>query len=193
MPVRSKILIAVGAVLFLGSLVLFGVLWLMTDMAQDKSENIVRQINDVLPVRSAGVADSYSDMHMPVLEIDGEDFVALVSIPDLEVTLPVGSTWDSEMIQSYPRRIGGAVYDGTLEIGVTDRKSQFSFFRKLDIGTNVIVTDMTGAEFSYTVYRVDRSDSLDDDIVRDDNTDFVFINRDTYLMESITVYCTADK
>ncbi len=194
MPRISKILTAIGIILVVGSVVLLAVSWIMTGMAQDKAESIVQKLCEVLPERSDGITDRFSDMNMPVLEIDGEDFIALIEVPEFDVILPVGNEWDSSVVSAYPGRIMGSVYDGSLMIGGNDQTAQFDFFRKIEIGTNVIVTDMTGAEFSYSVYRVKISGSADigpDDYLIE-NPDLILYTMDAYSGEYIEVFCNTD-
>ncbi|MBE6707903.1 MAG: hypothetical protein E7578_01505 [Ruminococcaceae bacterium] len=193
MPQRSKILIVTGVLLVLVSLVLL-VGWRITaNTAKDRAEDIVDSLEKLLPKRSTGITAEYSDMNMPVLELDGHDLVAIIEIPELKVSLPVGSVWESSGIASYPRRFTGTVYDGSLVIGGADQKGQFDFIGKTDIGMSVVVTDMTGAEFSYTVSRVDRSASADAEVICSDDPGLTLFARDAYSMEYIIVRCSPCK
>lgn len=187
MPKRSKILIFLGLSLVFVSLVLLVVSWIIMGRSENRVENIINRLDEILPERSAGVEGEYSDMNMPVLDLDGEDIVAVVSVPAFQSRLPVGNAWKAGGIASYPRRFSGTVYDGSLVIGGSDGKGQFDFFEKLDLGMSVTVTDMTGAEFSYTVSGIDRSSTATADVLQSEDASLTLFARDSYSMEYIIV------
>ena len=188
----SKILFVLGILLILGSLVIVAAYWLQAQRAQANAAKMLAQINAVLPPKSVGTMDAYSSMEMPVLQIDNQDFIAIVDIPAFGIMLPVYSTWDAGKATSCPCRFSGTVYDGTLIIGGTDQKGQFDCFDQIQHGNTVTVTDMNGAEFSYTVSRIDRTKSAEADILIDEMFDLTLFVRDAYSLEYMIVRCSGN-
>lgn len=157
--------------------------------ARKEAAQIVDQIQIGLPERTAGMQDTYSAMGMPVYQVNGKDFSAVIEIPAFGVKLPVFDRWDPETVRRYPCRFAGTVYDGTLVIGGADQQGQFDFLDQLEIGTVITVTDMTGAVFTYTVDRVGRSRTAEAEKLMDSGVDLTLFVRDAYSLEYILVRC----
>ena len=83
MPRLSKILIISGSLFIFVSLVICVWSFVTADIAKDRADDIVHDIESLLPERVSGVMEDYSDMNMPALELDGEDFIAVVEVPSL--------------------------------------------------------------------------------------------------------------
>ena len=185
----AKAVFALGCVLILCSLALLAVSQLRVKRGQEIAAKVVETMETILPERREGLSDTYRNMEMPALEIDGEDYVALVEIPAFGVRLPVSGSWEKAKVISCPCRFWGTVYDGSLIVGGYDQPGQFDCFDRVQDGTAVTVTDMTGAEFSYAVERVERSDSAEAEKLMDSAADLTLFVRDAYLLEYIILRC----
>ena len=122
---------------------------------------VVSRLNEILPDRTQGIPGLYSTASMPTLEIDGTDYAAILEIPSFGVKVPVADEWNSSKLTSSPARFFGSTYDHTLIIGGEDNPNQFAFCDQIELDALVRVTDMTGAQFSYSVSRVDRAKHAD--------------------------------
>ena len=157
--------------------------------ARKTARETAAAIEAILPERTAGIPDSYTDLSMPVLEFGGEDYIGILELPAFGVTLPVGSEWDSGKVGSYPCRFWGSVNDASLVIGGADQRGQLDFCDRIDLGATVKVTDMTGAEFRYSVARVDRSKEARTQWLCDENYDLTLFARSAASFEYIAVRC----
>ena len=154
-----------------------------------ESQMVVSQINELLPERTQGTPGIYQNTHMPVLEINRTDYIGILEIPVFGITLPVTDKWDSKKLYSAPSRFCGSVYDHTLVVGGSDYPQQFAFCDKIENGTLVMVTDMTGARFTYTVSCVDRAKHAEAKWLLDTDYDLVLFCRDAYSLDYIAVRC----
>lgn len=154
-------------------------------------EKTVTEIEALLPDRYKGIPFSYPDVNMPVLEIGEKDFAAIIDIPAYGITLPVADEWSDKLNKS-PARFYGSAYDNTLVIGGTDSKCQFGFCDEIDTGAVITVTDMTGAEFTYAVARIERSKKADTAWLLNEKYALTVFCRDTYSMEYIALRCVPD-
>ena len=179
-----------GCLLILGSLGLLIVFQVRAHRAREANAEIVRTMEAILPAPREGAADTYRNMEMPVLEIGGEDFVALLEVPAFGLALPVGADWGAE--QAHPCRFWGSVYDGSFIVGGYDQAGQFDFFDRILDGAAVTVTDMTGAVFSYVVERVERSDSAEAEVLMDSGAELTLFVRHAHLLEYITLRCVGE-
>ena len=146
-------------------------------------------MNKLLPDRTLGVPETYADPGMPNLEINGEDYVALLEIPSQGVRLPVADQWNSMELFHSPARFAGSVYDKTMVIGGADHSGQFGFCDEIEHGAVITITDMTGAQFSYTVARIDRANRAEARWLQNEAYDLTLFCRNVYSMEYIAVRC----
>lgn len=185
---KFPIVLVLGIVLVLIGCVLAVVLLIRARIGADNTRAVVEQMNMLLPQRSVGTPDSYPHSQMPILEIDGVDYVAMIEIPSMNVNLPVADKWDGAKLFESPARFYGSAYRAPLVIGGTDDAHQFAFCSSIDNGTSVVVTDMLGAQFSYTVTRVDRSETAETLWLIGD-ADLTLYCQDVFSMEYIAVRC----
>lgn len=185
----GRICIVLGCLLIAGSLALFLTMQVGTAQAQRCNAQVVQRIGGILPPLQPGIRDAYIDMTMPVLELDGTDYAALLDIPALGLTLPVADVWDKGAVRQQPCRFSGTVYDGSLIIGGSDRAGQFSCFDRMQPGNEVSVTDMTGTVFSYVVDRIDRASSASAAVLTAGESDLTLFVRDAYGLEYILLRC----
>ena len=176
-----------GLVMVLGGLGMGLFFGIRTYLGPQKSQKIAARLEALLPERTVGVPTE-SAAPMPVLEIDGVDYVALLEIPGYGVKLPVSDEWSTKNLYATPSRFSGSVYDNSLIIGGNDLK-QFSFCDEIENGAEILVTDLTGAQFAYTVVAVDRAKHAEAQWLSEEGTDLTLFCPDTYSMGYIAVRC----
>ena len=178
------LLIMVGAALCVGTK-------MQKDHRSGNVENIVWQIEQMLPNRSNGIEDYAMDSQMPIYEIGDEDFIGLLEAPAYQIKLPVASEWERKILSSYPCRLYGSVYDGSLIIGGVDSRGQFDFLSKLELEEEILVVDMSGAEFGYCVKRIDRAKDVSAEKLYDVEYPLTLYVRDSKSFKYIIVRCVS--
>lgn len=186
---KFPLLMVLGLCLILISVSLLLFFQIRLHLGAQHSQRVLLQMNEILPERTQGVPVAYPNSAMPVLEMDSVDYVATIEIPSFGITLPVADQWDSDKLYRSPARFFGSTYEGTLIIGGVDDSQQFGFCDKIEHGAIITVTDMTGAQFTYTVSRVDRSKHAETQWLRSADCDLTLFCRDVYSMEYIAVRC----
>ncbi len=189
--VKSQITLVLGICLVAVSFCLIAANLVCTYIAANKSQSAAEEIEKLLPERSAGVLGNYADPNMPIFQINGTDYVALLEIPSLNIILPIKDKWNGTALIASPARFCGSAYDNTLVIGGADNSRQFSFCDEIENGTSVIVTDMTGTYFTYIVERVDRSDKAESKWLTETEYDLTLYCRCAYSMDYIAVRCNS--
>lgn len=91
------------------------------------------------------------DMEMPEVKIDGQAYIGEVSIPKIDVKLPVISQWTYPRLKIAPCRYSGSVYKDDLIILGHNYESHFRRFTDVETGDEVIFMDMDGNVFRYEV------------------------------------------
>lgn len=95
------------------------------------------------------------DWALPVLEVDGRRYIGMVSIPAIDVALPVQENWSLALLKISPCRYMGSPYRGDLIICAHNYATHFGRLKNLLPGDEVIFTDIDGNECHYTVAEVD--------------------------------------
>ncbi len=157
--VAGVLLIFCAAALFLWNTV-------SSKQAARQNENAVIKILSLLPKRRNGMTDDRTDAKMPVLEINGQDYICLIEVPDRDARLPVLSEKSGSRPNASPYRYGGTVSDGSLTIGGLPS----DFLSCIEANGTVILTDMNGSSYSYMVTGMEYSDKIRDTLsVGDDD------------------------
>lgn len=94
-------------------------------------------------------------MDMPEQELDGVAYIGSLSIPALELELPVISEWSYPNLKIAPCRYQGSAYLDNLVIAAHNYESHFGRLRELSPGDQVLLTDMAGNEFCYEVMELE--------------------------------------
>lgn len=95
---------------------------------------------------------------MTEVEIDGYAYIGYLSIPRLELELPIMADWDYPRLQIAPCRYTGSVRGEDLVLMAHNYAAHFGNISQLSQGDSVIFTDMDGI---VTVYEVVAQDILD--------------------------------
>ena len=111
--------------------------------ARDSARQVIAQLCDELPTE-AGEPTTLPDVQreMPVKTINGRDYIGVLSIPSLELELPVISQWDYPALKVAPCRYSGSLYQDNLIICAHNYASHFGKLKELQPGDIVQFTDM---------------------------------------------------
>ena len=187
---KIPVLLILGVSLIALSVALLVGMQIRAQIGAQRAQQIVADLQERLPEESAGIPGTYSNPNMPVLAMGELDYVAILEIPAWGLQMPVADQWTGKTLFDTPARFYGSAYNHSLVIGGGDYPHQFEFCDKIDLGTTVTVTDMTGARFTYTVTRVDRSKHAESQWLTDGDYDLTLFCRDRYAMTYIAVRCT---
>lgn len=127
---------------------------------------------------------------MPVKVVDGREYIAAISIPSLELELPVFSTWDYTKLQLAPCHYYGSVYTDDFVVCAHNYNSHFGRIKNLNPGDSVIVVDMDGNVFNYEVSFVETlSSGAVEEMVKGDDWDLTLFTCTIGGATRVTVRC----
>ena len=189
---RQLILRLLGLALILTAVGILAVQQIQNIMARKANGQLAEMITAQLPERTTGSPADYSDAQMPVLQVDGADYVCLMEVPELGVLLPVRNDWDTKDLAHGPCRFWGSIYDGSFVLGGSYLEGQFDFCSRLDVGQRIVIRDMLGAEFRCSVSRIDRSGSAEFEDLSDEEYPLTLFVREKYESRYIVVRCQWD-
>lgn len=126
-------------------------------------------------------------------EIDGEYYIGYLSIPILELELPVISEWSYPRLRIAPCRHFGSTKTDDLVIAAHNYDSHFGRLKQLKAGDLLTFTDMDGEKILYEVQVIDVLQPDAVDTVRNSDFDLVLYTC-TYGGESrVVVFCNRVK
>lgn len=129
------------------------------------------------------------DPELPVVEIDGNEYVGEISIPAIGIDLPVMSEWSYPKLKISPCRQFGSSRTDDLVIAAHNYESHFGKIGTLALGDEVRFTDMDGIENHYTVSAIEVHDPTDVEAVEHSGHDLVLYTCTYGGKTRVTVFC----
>ena len=146
-----------GTVLVLAALSLFFVNRREAQRAESASSEVLPQVMETIREQAqedTALPDPY-DSTMTEVEIDGYAYIGYLSIPALELELPVMSQWDYTRLNIAPCRYTGSTKSDDLVIAAHNYARHFGNLSRLAAGDEVYFVDMDGVMSSYQVAEVE--------------------------------------
>ena len=116
------------------------------DVAQDFLEDVQSIINE-----EQSEQPLLNDTKMSTVEVDGYDCIGILSVPVLDLELPVLTDWSYAKLKKAPCHYYGYYYEKDFVIAAHNYKSHFGRLSKLQAGDIVVFTDINNIEHYYEV------------------------------------------
>lgn len=209
MPKKTGIaMLAVGAVLILAALLLLLYNRYEDTKAGQEAESLLANVEAVIDAQATreptpagteipGTMPTPSatplDPEMPVVELDGYEYVGYVEIPALELKLPVMSEWDYNRLKIAPCRQFGSSRTDDLVIAAHNYESHFGHLKDLSVGDTVTFTDMEGIVNTYCVEKIETLNPNEVDAVQNSGYDLVLYTCTKGGKTRVTVFCNREE
>lgn len=147
---RGAFWIHLGLLLIAAALFLSAYNEMESHEARNSAQQVIAQMCQALPTETAAETEAPAvpeylldaDREMPVQTINGRDYIGVLTIPSLELELPVLSQWDYPALKVAPCRYSGSLYQDNLIICAHNYASHFGKLKNLRVGDTAIFTDM---------------------------------------------------
>lgn len=154
---------AAGAILILSALALTGRNWLESRKADKAAFDILQELYPRIPdpTGESEYVNPFDEQavedanEMTVVEIDGYGYIGCLSLPGLDLQLPVMSEWDYPRLKIAPCRQFGTMKGNDLVIAAHNYSKHFGRLSTLKPGDPVQFTDMDGETVFYQVGTVE--------------------------------------
>ena len=193
------VFIALGAVLILSALLLLLYNRHEAALAGKEAEILLSDVEAAIggQTSSGGPTDPTEETEteptlppeLPVVHLNGYDYVGYVEIPALELKLPVMATWDYDLLQVAPCRQFGSSRTDDLVIAAHNYVTHFGYLKKLNPGDTVIFTDMDGIVNTYAVEKTETLDPTSVDAVKNSGCDLVLYTCTIGGKTRVCVFC----
>ena len=147
---RGAFWIHLGLLLIAAALFLSAYNEMESHEARNSAQQVIAQMCQALPTETAAETEAPAvpeylldaEREMPVQTINGRDYIGVLTIPSLELELPVLSQWDYPALKVAPCRYSGSLYQDNLIICAHNYASHFGKIKNLRVGDTAIFTDM---------------------------------------------------
>lgn len=199
MPKKAGIIfVMTGIVLIISALSLFYHNDKENKSAGQDAEILLAEMQSIIVARETSCATTAptetvpvesTDPTMTVVEIEGYGYVGYLTIPVLELTLPVMDEWDDSRLKIAPCRHFGSVKTNDFVIAAHNYKNHFGYLSELKPGDAVVFTDMEGMEIFYEVEVVDTLNPTQVEAVQNSGYDLVLYTCTYSGKTRVAVFC----
>jgi sortase A len=121
-----------------------------------ESENAANVTESLLAGLQSVIDDSNKEQddvqtEMPTVKVDGYECIGILSIPVLELELPILTDWSYVKLKKAPCHYYGSYYEENFVIAAHNYKAHFGRLSELQIGDVVTFTDVNGVVYHYEV------------------------------------------
>ena len=127
-------------------------------------ESIPEYVPEVTTVLTAEAYDLYAEYEETTTtvsepetaEVDGHNYIGYLSIPEIDIALPVMAEWSYPNLKIAPCRYTGDLTDNNLIIAAHNYSTHFGKIGKLSVGSELVFTDLKGKKHSYCVTEIEQ-------------------------------------
>lgn len=140
----------------------------------EQAEVILQSLKDEIPeytepVTTMPIAENYdlfaeyedepAEPTVPEMEtitLDGNAYIGYISIPAIDIELPVLQNWSYPNLKIAPCRYVGNIYENDLIICAHNYTTHFGKIGNLHTDDEIILTDVSGKEWRYSVVNIEQ-------------------------------------
>lgn len=195
MKIRKKgtILIIAGLLLLSAALALFCYNLWDARRADTAAQTVVARLEAQLPdtLSDFSTREEVAGENLPILELDGDNYIGLLQVPSLDLTLPVMNDWDYDRLKTAPCRYDGSLTEGNLVIAGHNYARHFSGLKWLPTGSKINFIDLDGNVYHYEVSYIEtlKPDEIDRMTADSDDWDLTLFTCTTGGFSRCTLRC----
>ena len=187
--ILKRILILAGVSLLAAAVAMLIFMQWNIRASQQQSQDYVQTLRTLIPTPQSAALEERSDNAMPVLSLDGTDFIGILEIPLYDSVLPVSADWSNPL--RYPHRLSGSIFDGTLQIGGTSQPGQYDFYRQISVGDSLFFTDMEGNRYTLEVTNLRYEKHADQAALQRYDAPLTLFIKNVYAFEYLIISCNS--
>lgn len=118
--------------------------------AAEESRSLLTELAEAIPEVEAQPVFPMEN-GMPVVEVEGQNYMGAINFPDLDRELPVLASYELEKLKTAPAVYHGTPQTGDLVICAHNYRSHFGSLQRLPIGAQVLLKAVDGNLYEYQV------------------------------------------
>ena len=112
--------------------------------AETAAAEILSDVQQITEAAEERPAEGDAPREMAVADVDGNPCIGVLSIPVLELELPVLTDWSYEKLKTAPCHYYGSCYESDFVIAAHNYPAHFGRLSELQSGDLVLFTDVSG-------------------------------------------------
>ncbi|MBQ1349036.1 MAG: sortase [Ruminococcus sp.] len=168
-----------------------------SQQAQTASAEIVAELSGQIAAESEEQGETFPtdnpDRSMPELTVQDARYAGILTIPELELELPVLASFDYDSLQVTPCLYSGTIYRRNMVIGAHNYDAHFGRISELGIGSEVNFTDVENHTYSCEVVNLEMLKPNQNDVLtekqHENDWDITLFTCNFSGTERITVRC----
>ncbi len=145
----GSVTIIIGIICIVIGLAIYVDLFIKDRKYTEENELVIEKIKEVIE------DDQKEPEEKTSIEIDGKKYVGIISIPSLDLYLPIQEEWTKEKAKNSPAIYRGSFHSYPLIIGGHNNSSQFNKLYKIKEGAEVTIIDLNGERTSFKVIQIE--------------------------------------
>ncbi len=154
---KRNILMLGGLLLIAAALCLTAHNLIESKQAGDAAKKTLLEVNALISelekVSSEDLLDP--EKEIPTVEVNGSEYIGILEMPALDLSLPVMSDWSYEKLKQAPCLYKGSPYQQNMIIAGHNYNQHFGKLKTLSSGDEIFFTDADGLRFCYTVSEIE--------------------------------------
>ena len=194
-PSLGTVCIVLGVLLMLAAGGLYAYNRYEDAHAGAEAQTVVQDLEEKVVEKTETAAESTPEemtAELPSVFVDGYDYVGVLTIPALDLRLPVMQDWSYPKLKIAPCRQYGSSRTNDLVIAAHNYETHFGKIGTLAVGDEVRFTDMDGIDTYYSVQKVEVHEPTDVDAVKNSGYDLVLYTCTYGGKTRIVVFCDRD-
>lgn len=168
----GKALIGIGVFLILAAFILVLYNFYREYNAKKKVEKYLPKLEKIIKDYSGGNNNADNEKSSKTMNIDGMNFLGILSVPSKNLELPILADYSYELLDTAPCRYSGSYDSDDLVIGGHNYRSHFSKLKSIKNGEEIFFTSFNGTVYKYSVLRVEILEPTQiEDLINKQNTD----------------------
>ncbi len=110
---------------------------------------------EVIDTRIQEMITGETEEASPTVEIDGNRYIGILSLPEKGYETPIFSDWDMQKLKLSPCRYAGSPATHDFVVAGHNYKSSFGKLHSVSVGESISFTDMDGKIYNYTVGEIE--------------------------------------
>ena len=122
------------------------------ESAEEVAQSLLEGVQNIIDEKTAGTDDTEkTPTEMSTVKVDGYDCIGILSVPVLDLELPVLTDWSYVKLKKAPCHYYGTCYETDFVIAAHNFESHFGRLSQLQAGDLVVFTDVNGVDYYYEV------------------------------------------
>ena len=158
-------------------------------VAGKKSEDVLTVIKTNFDNSDLSIIKDDEIKEMQTINVNGYDYIGTITIPSLNLELPVMSDYDYDRLKISPCRYYGSIYTDDLIICGHSYKTHFKYLSNLKQNDIVVFSDVNGEMYFYEVLEIEVLNPKDVSKMIDNEFDLTLYTCTNDGLNRVTIRC----